>query len=57
MKKFIADPSFWELFPNAAIGVLSVSGIDEAAQLPPEQKELARRFLCLSYYRAHQLER
>ena len=27
------------------------------AQLPPEQKELARRFLCLSYYRAHQLER
>lgn len=37
MKKFIADPSFWELFPNAAIGVLSVSGIDEAAQLPPEQ--------------------
>ena len=27
------------------------------AQLPPEQEELARRFLCLSYYRAHQLER
>ena len=26
-------------------------------QLPPEQAETARRFLCLSYYRAHQLER
>lgn len=37
MKKFIADPSFWELFPNAAIGVLAVTSINEAAQLPPEQ--------------------
>ena len=24
MKKFIADPSFWALFPDAAIGVLTV---------------------------------
>lgn len=37
MKKFVADPSFWELFPSAAIGVLSVTGINEAAQLDPEQ--------------------
>lgn len=37
MKKFIADPSFWELFPDAAIGVLTVKDIDEAAQLSPEQ--------------------
>ena len=37
MKKFIADPSFWELFPAAAIGVLAVQGINEAAQLSPEQ--------------------
>lgn len=37
MKKFVADPSFWELFPSAAIGVLSVKGINEAAQLAPEQ--------------------
>lgn len=37
MKRFIADPSFWELFPNAAIGVLTVKDIDEAAQLGPEQ--------------------
>lgn len=37
MKKFIADPAFWELFPGAAIGVLAVTGLDEAAQLPPER--------------------
>lgn len=37
MKKFIADPSFWALFPDAAIGVLTVKDVDEAAQLPPEQ--------------------
>ena len=37
MKKFIADPSFWELFPDAAIGVLIVEGINEAAQFSPEQ--------------------
>lgn len=37
MKRFIADPSFWELFPDAAIGVLSVTGINEAAQLTPAQ--------------------
>ena len=37
MKKFIAEPSFWELFPGAAIGVLAVTGINEAARLSPEQ--------------------
>ncbi len=37
MKKFIADPSFWELFPDAAIGVLTVKDVDEAAQLSPDQ--------------------
>lgn len=37
MKKFIADPSFWALFPDAAIGVLAVTGINEAARLTPEQ--------------------
>lgn len=37
MKKFITDPSFWELFPNAAIGVLAVKGMDESGRLGPEQ--------------------
>lgn len=37
MKKFIADPAFWALFPDAAIAVLAVEGVDEAAHLSPEQ--------------------
>lgn len=37
MKKFIADPSFWSLFPDAAIGVLTVKDVDEAAKLSGEQ--------------------
>lgn len=37
MKKFIAAPSFWELFPDAVIGVLAVQGINEAARLTPGQ--------------------
>jgi len=37
VKKFIVDPSFWDLFPQTAIGVLVVTGIDEAARLAPEQ--------------------
>ncbi len=37
MKKFVADPSFWELFPDAAIGVLTVDSVNEAAQLSPAQ--------------------
>lgn len=37
MKKFIADPSFWSLFPQAAIGVLTVRDVDEAAKLAGEQ--------------------
>ena len=35
MKKFVTDASFWELFPDAAIGVLTVGGIDETAELSP----------------------
>ena len=30
------------------------AGGELTAQLPPEQAELARRLLCLSYCRAHQ---
>lgn len=37
MKRFIADASFWELFPDAAIGVLAVTGINEETWLSPEQ--------------------
>lgn len=45
MKKFIADPAFWALFPDAAIGVLAVEGVDEAARLSPEQADEVARLL------------
>lgn len=28
MKKFVADPSFWEVFPEAKIEILTVEGIN-----------------------------
>lgn len=36
MQKFIVDQSFWELFPDAAIAVLSLSGL-QAVRLSPDQ--------------------
>mgnify|MGYP000137477344 CR=1 FL=1 len=36
MKSFIAEDSFWELFPQAAIGVVVVKGMKPAAQIPQE---------------------
>ena len=56
MKKFIAEDSFWELFPEAAIGVLTVTGVREDAVLDEAQaaevkalldgaNQAARRFL------------
>ena len=33
MKKFIADDEFWEIFPEAAIAVLTVKNVQEAAVL------------------------
>ena len=42
MQKFIVDQSFWEIFPEARIAVLSLSGVDETAQLSDEEmKEIA----------------
>ena len=34
MKSFIAEDSFWELFPQAAVGVVVVEGMKPAAQIP-----------------------
>ncbi|MFR2030690.1 MAG: hypothetical protein ACLS3M_04280 [Collinsella sp.] len=34
MKSFVAENSFWELFPQAAIGVVVVKGMKPAAQIP-----------------------
>ncbi len=47
MKKFITEDSFWELFPEAAIGVLTVADVKESAELNETQaaevKELLAR--------------
>lgn len=56
MKKFIADDEFWEIFPEAAIAVLTVKNVQEAAVLDEaktqeiktlleDANEGARRFL------------
>jgi len=39
MKSFIAEDSFWELFPQAAIGVVVVKGMKPAAQIPQEDMD------------------
>ena len=36
MKSFVAENSFWELFPQAAVGVVVVKGMKPAAQIPQE---------------------
>lgn len=36
MQKFIAEESFWELFPDAAIGVMIARNLKPADQVPPE---------------------
>ena len=51
------DPCRAELPVIHSHGARLTAAGELTAQLPPEQKELARRFLCLSYYRAHKLER
>lgn len=36
MKGFVAENSFWELFPQAAVGVVVVKGMKPAAQISQE---------------------
>lgn len=36
MAKFISEKSFWELFPNAKLGVLVVKGLDNTKKSSPE---------------------
>lgn len=36
MKGFVAEDSFWELFPQAVVGVVVVKGMKPAAQIPQE---------------------
>ncbi|WP_080800339.1 B3/B4 domain-containing protein [Arabiibacter massiliensis] len=45
MQKFIAEESFWELFPEAAIGIIVVHGMKRAADVPPEDAAAIARLL------------
>lgn len=45
MKKLVAESSFWELFPDAAVGVLVVRGLKPAAAVPPEDAAAVARLL------------
>lgn len=45
MKKFITDDSFWELFPEASIGVLTVREVQETASLNETQAEEVKALL------------
>ena len=36
MQKFIAEESFWKLFPEAAIGVIVARGMKPAGKVPAE---------------------
>ena len=45
MKKLVAENSFWELFPDAAIGILAVRGMRPAAEVPPEDAAAVARLL------------
>lgn len=40
MSKFIADPSFWQLFPDAELGVVLVKGMNNEGEAPREIKSL-----------------
>lgn len=43
MKSFITEDSFWELFPQAAVGVVIVEGMKPTAQIPQEDVDAMRR--------------
>lgn len=45
MKKLVAENSFWELFPDAAIGILAVRDMRPAAEVPPEDAAAVARLL------------
>ena len=45
MQKFIAEESFWELFPDAAIGILVVRDMNPAADVAPEDAAAIAKLL------------
>ena len=40
MKKFIAEDSFWELFPEAEIGIVVLNNVDNSEQVYSESEAI-----------------
>ncbi|WP_165172108.1 B3/4 domain-containing protein [Adlercreutzia sp. ZJ242] len=45
MKKFVAEDSFWELFPDAQIGVVVARGMRPGVEVPKEDSEAIAKML------------
>ena len=45
MKKFIVDEGFWEIFPEASIGILTVKNVQEAAVLDDQKSSEIKQLL------------
>ncbi|BAK43860.1 B3/4 domain-containing protein [Eggerthella sp. YY7918] len=45
MKEFVVEDSFWELFPDAAIGIIVANGMKPTAQVPAEDAAAIARLL------------
>lgn len=52
MTKFIADPSFWELFPDVSIGVAVVEGMKPADAVPDSDADEVAKLLDRANVRA-----
>ena len=45
MQKFIAEESFWELFPDAGVGIIVVRGMKGAVDVPAEDSDAIAKLL------------
>ena len=45
MQQFIAEESFWDLFPDAAIGIVVARGMKSAADVSPEKATMLSQLL------------
>lgn len=54
MQKFIAEDSFWELFPDAAIGIIVAHDMKGASDVDPSDAESIRRLLSEANEQANQ---
>lgn len=45
MRKFIAEDSFWNIFPDVEIGVISADNILPTCDISPEKQQQAQEYL------------